>query len=97
MAPWSLVKTDPAAAAVVLRDLIEPIRIASILLKPFMPKVAETLYRSFSFEQVWDTISSGHASQIAQLSGELKVLAPTENGKVKPLFPRLQAKAEDEV
>jgi len=27
----------------------------------------------------------------------LKVLAPTENGKVKPLFPRLQAKAEDEV
>lgn len=96
MAPWSLVKTDPAAAAVVLRDLIETIRIASILLKPFMPKVAETLYQSFSFEQVWDTISSGHASQIAQLSGELKVLAPTENGKVKPLFPRLQAKAEDE-
>jgi len=75
---------------------VEPIRVVSILLKPFLPKVAQTLYESFSFDQAWDRITPTHASQFAQSTGELRVLAPTENGKVKPLFPRLQAKAEDE-
>ena len=96
MAPWSLVKTDLSAAALVLRDLVEPIRVVSILLKPFLPKVAQTLYESFSFDQAWDRITPAHASQFAQSGGELRILAPTENGKVEPLFPRLQAKAEDE-
>ena len=44
--PWKLVKTDKDAAAKVLFDLLEPLRAAAILLKPFMPRSAETIYRA---------------------------------------------------
>src|SRR5207253_1667975 len=52
-APWKLVKTDPAAAAQVLFDLLEPLRAAVVLLKPFLPRSAEVVYGSFNFAQPW--------------------------------------------
>src|SRR5262249_11268194 len=54
--PWKLVKTDLAAARQVLYDLAEQLRIAAILLKPFLPRTAETIYRSFNFAQPWDEV-----------------------------------------
>src|SRR5262249_49460543 len=45
-APWKLVKTDKTAAAQVLFDLVEPLRAATILLKPFLPRSAQTIYTS---------------------------------------------------
>src|SRR5260370_39371977 len=41
-APWKLVKADKEAARQVLFDLAEPLRMASILLKPFLPRGTET-------------------------------------------------------
>src|SRR5262249_33008211 len=45
--PWKVVKNDLPAAKAVLYDLVERVRAAAVLLKPFLPKTAETLYRSF--------------------------------------------------
>jgi methionyl-tRNA synthetase len=87
--PWKLVKTDRAAAKQVLYDLVEQLRAAAILLKPFLPRTAETIYRSFNFPQPWEEVRHEdvwvHPNQV----NDLKVLAPLEGGKVKPLFPRI--------
>src|SRR5205823_6957642 len=45
--PWTLVKTDKTAAKRALYDLVEQLRGVAILLKPFLPRTAETIYRSF--------------------------------------------------
>jgi methionyl-tRNA synthetase len=87
--PWKLVKTDLAAAMRVLYDLVEQLRAAAILLKPFLPRTAETIYQSFNFPQPWAEVRHEdvwvHPLQIE----DLRVLAPLEDGKVKPLFPRI--------
>ena len=47
--PWKLVKTDKAAAKRVLYDLVEQLRGVAILLKPFLPRTAETIYTQLQF------------------------------------------------
>jgi methionyl-tRNA synthetase len=42
MEPWKLARTDLAASKRVLYDLAEQLRIGSILIKPFLPRAAET-------------------------------------------------------
>src|SRR5262245_6089394 len=88
-APWKLVKTDKDAAAKVLFDLLEPLRAATILLKPFIPRSAETIYTSFNFAKPWDKVSYADAAALAAPAEDLCVLAQLEDGKVKPLFPRI--------
>jgi methionyl-tRNA synthetase len=87
--PWKLVKVDKDATKHVLYDLAEQLRIAAILLKPFLPRAAETIYRSFNFPQPWEEVRYEdvwvHPTQVE----DLRVLAALEEGKVKPLFPRL--------
>lgn len=87
--PWALVKTDLAAGKRVLYDLVEQLRAAAILLKPFLPRTAETIYRSFNFPQPWEEVRHEdvwvHPCQV----DDLRVLAQLEGGRVKPLFPRL--------
>jgi methionyl-tRNA synthetase len=87
--PWKLVKTDKEAAKQVLYDLAEQLRAVAILLKPFLPKIAEEIYTSFNFPQPWVTVRHEdvwvHPCQVE----DLRVLAQLENGKVKPLFPRI--------
>ena len=39
-----------------LFDLAEQLRVAAILLKPFLPRSAETIYRSFNFPQPWEEV-----------------------------------------
>jgi len=87
--PWKLVKTDKEAAKQVLFDMVEQLRAASILLKPFLPRTAETIYRSFTFPQTWESVCYEDVWSEARPSGELRVTAALEGGKVKPLFPRI--------
>lgn len=89
--PWKLVKTDKAAAAPVLYDLVEQLRAVSILLKPFLPRTAETIYKSFTFPQPWEEVRYEDVYVHARQAQEVRVVAALEDGKVKPLFPRLQA------
>jgi methionyl-tRNA synthetase len=87
--PWKLVKTDVEAARQVLYDAAEQLRAVAILLKPFLPRTAETVYRSFNFPQPWGEVRHEdvwvHPTQVE----DLRLLAPLENNKVKPLFPRV--------
>ena len=36
-----------------LYNLVEPLRCVAILLKPFLPRTAATIYQSFNFKQPW--------------------------------------------
>jgi methionyl-tRNA synthetase len=87
--PWKLVKTDRETAKRVLYDLVEQLRAAAILLKPFLPRTAEIIYRSFNFPQAWEEVRHEdvwvHPCQVE----DLKLLAELEEGKVKRLFPRI--------
>jgi methionyl-tRNA synthetase len=87
--PWKLVKTDKEAAKGVLYDLVEQLRAAAILLKPFLPKTAQTIYKSFNFPQSWETVRYADVWSHSGQSEDLRLLAPLEGGKVKALFPRI--------
>jgi methionyl-tRNA synthetase len=87
--PWKLVKTDKEAAKQVLLDMVEQLRAASILLKPFLPKTAETIYRSFNFPQTWESVRYEDVWAQSRPTTDLRVTAALEGGKVKPLFPRI--------
>jgi methionyl-tRNA synthetase len=87
--PWKLVKTDLVAAKQVLYNLAEQLRAAAILLKPFLPKSAETIYRGFNFPQPWEEVRFEDVWVHPRQVEDLRVLAPLEGGKVKPLFPRI--------
>ncbi|MBX7106255.1 MAG: methionine--tRNA ligase [Gemmataceae bacterium] len=88
-APWKLVKTDMPAAGEVLFGMLEPLRAACILLKPFLPRSAQTIYASFNFAKPWDEVTYQDAASPAKFADDLKVLAALDAGKVKPLFPRI--------
>jgi len=88
-APWKLVKTDKDTAKEVLFTLLEPLRAATILLKPFLPRSAETIYASFNFERPWGEVRYADAGKSQTAAGDLRVLASLVDGKVKPLFPRI--------
>jgi methionyl-tRNA synthetase len=88
-APWKLVKTDRDAAARILFDQVEQLRVVSILLKPFLPKVAETIYTSFNFSQPWDVVRYEDVWAHPSQGEDLRLLAILEDGKPKPLFPRI--------
>ena len=62
--PFKLAKTDLAACRAVLVNLADWLRVAAILIKPFLPRTAETFYRAFNFEETkaWDQVGYGDAA-----------------------------------
>jgi methionyl-tRNA synthetase len=89
-APWKLVKTDRAAAQRVLFNAVQSLRVASILLKPFIPRAAETVYTSFNFPKPWAEVRYEDAARLMAQSDDLRVTAELIDGKVKPLFPAVR-------
>jgi methionyl-tRNA synthetase len=87
--PWKVVRTDKEAAKPVLFALAEQLRRITILLKPFTPKTAETIYKSFNFATPWEWVRYEDVVQYPGQNVDLRVLAALEGGKVKPLFPRI--------
>ncbi len=91
--PFKLAKTDLAACRAVLVNLADWLRIAAILIKPFLPRTAETFYRAFNFEETtaWDRV--GYADALRPLlQPGLHVSAPLTAGKPAPLFPKIEAR-----
>ncbi|MDB5312577.1 MAG: methionine--tRNA ligase [Gemmataceae bacterium] len=88
-APWKLVKTDKEKAKLVLFEVAQRLRLVSILLKPFIPRSAETIYNSFNFPKLWAEVSYADAAQLTAQPDDLRVTAEVIDGKVKPLFPRI--------
>jgi methionyl-tRNA synthetase len=91
-APWKLVKTDKEAAKKVLFNAVQSLRIASILLKPFIPRSAEAIYRSFNFPILWEQVKYADDAGLKAQTDDLRVTAQLVDGKPKPLFPRIEAK-----
>jgi methionyl-tRNA synthetase len=90
MEPWKLVKSDRDAARKVLFALAEQLRIIAIVLKPFLPATAETLYRGFNYPQPWESVRFQDAWQRPPHPEDLVLKAQLDEGKVKPLFPRIK-------
>jgi methionyl-tRNA synthetase len=88
-APWKSVKTDKDAAKKVLFNAVQSLRIAAILLKPFIPKSAEAIYTSFNFPKPWANVTYADAAQLTAQPDDLRVTAELVDGKPKPLFPRI--------
>lgn len=88
-APWKLVKTDKDAAKHVLFNAVQSLRVAAILLKPFIPRSAETIYTSFNFPKPWAEVTYADAAELKAQPDDLRVTAEVVDGKVKPLFPRI--------
>ena len=88
-APWKLVKTDKDAAKRVLFNAVQTLRIASILLKPLIPRSAEAIYTSFNFPTPWADVKYADAAELKAQPDDLRVTAELVDGKVKPLFPRI--------
>ena len=82
-------KTDREATKRVLYDLVEQLRAAAILLKPFLPRTAETIYRSFNFKQPWDEVRYEDVWVHPGQPEDFRIVAELPGGKVTPLFPRI--------
>ncbi len=89
--PFKLAKTDLAACHVVLVNLVEWIRVAAILIKPFLPRTAETFYQSFNFDESrpWNEVGYSDVAR-PHPTGDLRVTAPITAGKPAPLFPKVE-------
>jgi methionyl-tRNA synthetase len=89
--PFKLIKTDPEACRAVLVNLAEALRVAAILIKPFLPKTAQTFYEAFNFDDTrpWAEVAYADASTVC-LPDVLRVTATLINGKPSPLFPKIE-------
>lgn len=89
--PFKLVKTDPEATKAVLANLAEWMRVTAILIKPFLPTTAASFYGAFNFgdAQPWESVS--YTDTLTPPPFAPRVTAPQENGKVVPLFPKIEA------
>ncbi len=91
--PFKLAKSDPDACKAVLLNLAEAFRAIAILIKPFLPRTAESFYRAFNFEegQAWDRV--GYVDVLNRPNLDVvTVTAPLEGGKPAPLFPKVETK-----
>ncbi len=88
-APWKLVKTDKDAAKEVLFNAVQSLRVAAILLKPFIPRGAEAIYKAFNFPVPWVDVKYADAALRSSQPHDLRVVAELVDGKPVPLFPRI--------
>jgi methionyl-tRNA synthetase len=87
--PWALFKTDPEASKRVLYDLAEVLRVVAILLKPFLPRSSETIYRAFNFPTPWERVRYEDAATWPERADDLSVAESLREG-IAPLFPRIE-------
>ena len=81
-APWKMAKEDPKAAAIVLRDTLEALRISAILLSPILKKKMASLFECLNYN-----------FNISDAENECKKWYALTTGskinKPEPLFPRI--------
>lgn len=94
--PWLLANPakpeyDLAACQRVLANLAEAVRVAAILIKPFLPRGAEKIYAGFNYPVPWSDVSYAQIVDRPPLAADLRVTAAlTADGKVQPLFPKIE-------
>lgn len=92
-APFKLAKTDLDACRTVLINLAGAVRVIAILIKPFLPRTAETFYRAFTFEAQtpWEQVGYADVARRPD-AATLNVSAALTGGKPVPLFPKIDTK-----
>ncbi len=92
--PFKLAKTDLEACRHVLLNLAEWLRVAAILIKPFLPRTAATFYGAFDFgaDHAWDRVSYSEAVRPMQ-GPDVRITAPLDGGKPAPFSPRSRLKS----
>ena len=91
--PFKLARTDLERCREVLINVAEWFRITAILIKPFLPRTAETFYQAFNFSEFQPWESVGYRDVARPLSGiALRVTAEIVGGKPVPLFPKVELK-----
>lgn len=83
-APWKLAKEDPGRLPTVLYNVWNGVRVAALLLYPFMPTKTAA---------VWKALGIGKDIEKASFDEEKRFYLPgdlAEIGKVPPIFPRLE-------
>jgi methionyl-tRNA synthetase len=91
-APWALAK-DPAKRArldTVMYNLVEVLRIVTILISPFMPTTAPKIWAQLGIETAFADVRLHDAQSWGMLAAGTKVAKP------EPIFPRIEEKAEPE-
>jgi methionyl-tRNA synthetase len=88
--PFELAKSDRPACLKVLRNLAEVLRMAAILCRPFIPPTAETIYNGFNYSKPFGTTRFEDVASASEQSN-LVVTAQLKDGKVSPLFPRIES------
>ncbi len=85
--PWKLAKdeTQKQALSNTLYNLVESLRIISILISPFMPTTAEKIYEQLNLDN-FDNIQLDDAKKFGKYPSGNKV------GKPQQLFPRIEIK-----
>ncbi len=86
-APWVLAKSDPDRLATVMHHVVEPLKIISGLLWPFMPESAENMQGLMGLERRGRELT-------LDLLEEWGGLAGGTLGKPKALFPRVEMGGE---
>lgn len=92
--PWLLANDkkpefDLDACRRVLLNLAETLRVAALLLRPFLPTTARTIYGGFNFNPPFE---SARLAERPAWGAELRVTAAlSADGKLPPLFPKIEA------
>ncbi len=89
--PWQLAKTadDKDRLDQVLYNLIESLRIVSILIFPFMPVMANQLRQKISLPSIDDRSSHGYLEEAEQWADTNSVQPQSKVHKGEPLFKRI--------
>lgn len=85
-APWALAK-DPAKKqelANVMYNLMESLRIISVLIEPFMPSTAEKIWQQLNMPEKFTDIRLGDIKTWGKTPANLKI------GEAQQLFPRIE-------
>jgi len=83
-APWKLAKENPSRLITVLYNIWNGVRIAALLLYPFMPSKTA---------QVWRALGIGRDIEKASFEDEKRFYVETDHSpivKIPPLFPRIE-------
>jgi methionyl-tRNA synthetase len=83
MAPWELAKTDKERLATVICHIIEPIRMISVLIWPFMPAAAEKIQEGLHLPMKGKELSLDFAREWGNMASERSI------SKSFQLFPRI--------
>ncbi len=83
-APWKLAKENVSRLQTVLYNLWNGVRIATVLLHPFMPQKTEEIWKAIGF----GTPLCAASADRERTFYHTEALAPIE--KVPPLFPRIE-------